>query len=138
MARKNQGVFAQTLEDEFKERKGRLGHKKRGRKNKFHAQIDDEDKNEQDHLDASDQEQLQIIKEQELEEEDNLRKNVKKESKQHKEESQARKKALKDEQLAKKEKDLTDAETRKKQASLASAPPDDEEDGAAKHANLMQ
>lgn len=78
MARKNAGTFTQTIEEEFKERKGRMGHKKRGRKNKFHAQIDDEDKKELDHVEASDMEELQIIKEQELEEEENLRKNVKK------------------------------------------------------------
>jgi len=58
MARKNAGTFAITIEEEFKERKSRMGHKKRGRKNKFHAQIDDEDKKELEHVEASDMEEL--------------------------------------------------------------------------------
>lgn len=58
MARKQTGVFAQTLEHEFHERKGRWGHKKRGRKNKFHAQIDDEDKKDLEAVEADDADQL--------------------------------------------------------------------------------
>lgn len=62
MVRKNQSVFSQQKEDTFNENK-RKGVKKRGRKNKFHTKIEDEDKRELEAVEASDQEQLAVIKE---------------------------------------------------------------------------
>lgn len=51
-------------------------NKRRGRKNKYYAQIDHEDDQEADQVEASDHEgDLQIIKEQE-EEEENMRRQV--------------------------------------------------------------
>jgi len=63
-------------EGDLEERRLKGRNRRRGRKNKYYAQIDHEDDQEADQAEASDHEaDLQIIKEQE-EEEENMRKAV--------------------------------------------------------------
>jgi hypothetical protein len=63
-------------ENDLEERRMKAKNRRRGRKNKYYAQIDHEDDQEADMAEASDREgTLQIIKEQE-EEEENMRKQV--------------------------------------------------------------
>jgi hypothetical protein len=73
--RKAGGLMSQH-ENDLEERRMKAKNRRRGRKNKYYAQIDHEDDQEADMAEASDREgTLQIIKEQE-EEEENMRKQV--------------------------------------------------------------
>ena len=83
-------------EDEMHTRKG---VKRRGRKNKYHNQIDLEDDQEVDPDEASDRDaDLQVIREQE-EEEENLRRQVQESSKKQQEVTQNRLSKLQAEKL---------------------------------------
>ena len=67
-------------EGDLEERRMKAKNRRRGRKNKYYAQIDHEDDQEADMDQASDKEgDLQIIKEQE-EEEEQMRKQVQQEA----------------------------------------------------------
>ena len=77
--RKAGGLMSQQ-EGDLEERRMKAKNRRRGRKNKYYAQIDHEDDQEADMDQASDKEgDLQIIKEQE-EEEEQMRKQVQQEA----------------------------------------------------------
>ena len=94
-----------ALQDEIDELHTRKGNRRRGRKNKYHNQIDLEDDQEIDPDEASDKDaDLQIIKEQE-EEEEALRKMVQESSKKQQEVTAARTQKIQQERLTREQKD---------------------------------
>lgn len=109
-------------EDEADEMHTRKGVRRRGRKNKYHNQIDLEDDQEIDPDEASDKDaDLQIIKEQE-EEEEALRKMVQESSKKQQEVTAARAKRLEQEQLSREQqKEREQGELKLKQQQEAQA-----------------
>jgi hypothetical protein len=92
-------------EDEVDEMHTRKGVRRRGRKNKYHNQIDLEDDQEIDPDEASDKDaDLQVIKEQE-EEEEALRKMVQESSKKQQEVTQARTQRIQQERLTREQRE---------------------------------
>jgi hypothetical protein len=101
--RKHGDLMAQL--DEIDELHTRKGTRRRGRKNKYHNQIDLEDDQEIDPDEASDKDaDLQIIKEQE-EEEEALRKMVQESSKKQQEVTAARTQKIQQERLTREQRD---------------------------------
>lgn len=115
-------------EDTVEEQRRLKGARRRGRKNKYHAQIDAEDDEEAEAVEASDDEakkhDLQVIKEQE-EEEEALRKMVAAEAAKQAAEAQALKEKQERDRQSKLAQDKADEEARKQKQA---------EDEAAKKA----